>query len=55
MGSFLAHSALTQFFFIFQSRTDRIILKLFGKAPNDFPHVLRAQVCETLQQAFDTV
>ncbi|KAG0498016.1 hypothetical protein HPP92_002707 [Vanilla planifolia] len=26
------------------SRTDRIVFKLFGKTPNDFPHVLRAQV-----------
>ncbi|XP_022934500.1 squamosa promoter-binding-like protein 1 [Cucurbita moschata] len=34
-----------------QSRTDRIILKLFGKAPNDFPHVLRAQVLDWLSHS----
>ncbi|KAG7036617.1 Squamosa promoter-binding-like protein 12, partial [Cucurbita argyrosperma subsp. argyrosperma] len=34
-----------------QSRTDRIILKLFGKAPNDFPHVLRAQVLNWLSHS----
>ena len=28
----------------FQSRTDRIVFKLFGKDPNDFPIVLRTQV-----------
>lgn len=27
-----------------QSRTDRIVFKLFGKEPNDFPLVLRKQV-----------
>ncbi|GMP87344.1 hypothetical protein CsSME_00039755 [Camellia sinensis var. sinensis] len=27
-----------------QSRTDRIVLKLFGKEPSDFPYALRAQV-----------
>ncbi|KAL0457553.1 UNVERIFIED_CONTAM: Squamosa promoter-binding-like protein 12, partial [Sesamum latifolium] len=26
-----------------QSRTDRIVFKLFGKDPNDFPLVLRKQ------------
>jgi hypothetical protein len=31
-------------FLPFQSRTDRIVFKLFGKEPNDFPLVLRAQV-----------
>lgn len=28
----------------FQSRTDRVVFKLFGKEPNDVPIVLRAQV-----------
>lgn len=31
-------------FLLLQSRTDRIIFKLFGKEPNDCPLVLRAQV-----------
>ncbi|XP_044502346.1 squamosa promoter-binding-like protein 1 [Mangifera indica] len=31
-----------------QSRTDRIVFKLFGKEPNDFPCVLRAQILEWL-------
>ncbi|KAG5514081.1 hypothetical protein RHGRI_035474 [Rhododendron griersonianum] len=31
-----------------QSRTDRIVLKLFGKEPSDFPYVLRAQVLSKL-------
>lgn len=28
----------------FQNRTDRIVFKLFGKDPNDFPVALRTQV-----------
>lgn len=32
------------YYFVFQSRTDRIVFKLFGKNPNDFPLVLRSQV-----------
>ncbi|CAL1398753.1 unnamed protein product [Linum trigynum] len=31
-----------------QSRTDRIVFKLFGKEPNDFPLVLRAQILDWL-------
>ncbi|KAG0447616.1 hypothetical protein HPP92_028250, partial [Vanilla planifolia] len=34
----------SQFNLLVESRTDRIVFKLFGKTPNDFPHVLRAQV-----------
>lgn len=29
---------------LLQSHTDRIVFKLFGKEPGDFPIVLRAQV-----------
>lgn len=31
-----------------QSRTDRIVFKLFGKEPNDFPFILRAQILDWL-------
>ncbi|KAG2693193.1 hypothetical protein I3760_08G085600 [Carya illinoinensis] len=31
-----------------QSRTDRIVFKLFGKGPSDFPLVLRAQILDWL-------
>ncbi|KAF3944031.1 hypothetical protein CMV_029464 [Castanea mollissima] len=34
-----------------QSRTDRIVFKLFGKDPNDFPHVLRAQILDWLSHS----
>ncbi|XP_015572376.1 squamosa promoter-binding-like protein 1 isoform X2 [Ricinus communis] len=34
-----------------QSRTDRIIFKLFGKEPNDFPLVLRAQILDWLSHS----
>ncbi|XP_054810012.1 squamosa promoter-binding-like protein 1 isoform X1 [Prosopis cineraria] len=34
-----------------QSRTDRIVLKLFGKEPNDFPLVLRAQILDWLSHS----
>ncbi|XP_061366191.1 squamosa promoter-binding-like protein 1 isoform X2 [Gastrolobium bilobum] len=34
-----------------QSRTDRIVFKLFGKEPNDFPHVLRAQILDWLSHS----
>ncbi|KAK7278130.1 hypothetical protein RJT34_23155 [Clitoria ternatea] len=34
-----------------QSRTDRIVFKLFGKDPNDFPLVLRAQILDWLSQS----
>ncbi|KAG0497997.1 hypothetical protein HPP92_002688 [Vanilla planifolia] len=34
-----------------QSRTDRIVFKLFGKTPNDFPHVLRAQIFNWLSHS----
>ncbi|XP_050236767.1 squamosa promoter-binding-like protein 1 [Mercurialis annua] len=34
-----------------QSRTDRIIFKLFGKDPNDFPLVLRAQILDWLSHS----
>lgn len=37
-------------FSLFQSRTDRIVFKLFGKEPNDFPLVLRAQVLKVPKQ-----
>ncbi|XP_077229752.1 squamosa promoter-binding-like protein 1 [Tasmannia lanceolata] len=32
-------------------RTDRIIFKLFGKGPNDLPHVLRAQILNWLSHS----
>ncbi|KAK7291746.1 hypothetical protein RIF29_07129 [Crotalaria pallida] len=34
-----------------QSRTDRIVLKLFGKDPNDFPLVLRSQILNWLSHS----
>ncbi|XP_068658647.1 squamosa promoter-binding-like protein 1 [Aristolochia californica] len=34
-----------------QSRTDRIVFKLFGKAPGDFPLVLRAQILDWLSHS----
>lgn len=34
-----------------QSRTDRIVFKLFGKDPNDIPHVLRSQVLSWLSNS----
>ncbi|KAF9669209.1 hypothetical protein SADUNF_Sadunf14G0084000 [Salix dunnii] len=34
-----------------QSRTDRIVFKLFGKEPNDFPFVLRAQILDWLSHS----
>lgn len=34
-----------------QSRTDRIVFKLFGKEPNDFPYVLRAQILDWLSHS----
>ncbi|KAE9604599.1 hypothetical protein Lal_00010826 [Lupinus albus] len=34
-----------------QSRTDRIIFKLFGKYPNDFPLVLRSQILNWLSHS----
>ncbi|KAK7304052.1 hypothetical protein RJT34_15060 [Clitoria ternatea] len=34
-----------------QSRTDRIVFKLFGKAPNDFPHTLRSQILNWLSHS----
>ncbi|GLT50569.1 hypothetical protein SLA2020_240470 [Shorea laevis] len=34
-----------------QNRTDRIVFKLFGKEPNDFPHVLRAQILDWLSHS----
>ncbi|RDX58628.1 Squamosa promoter-binding-like protein 1, partial [Mucuna pruriens] len=34
-----------------QSCTDRIVFKLFGKAPNDFPHALRSQVLNWLSHS----
>ncbi|XVF80753.1 hypothetical protein PTKIN_Ptkin15bG0100500 [Pterospermum kingtungense] len=34
-----------------QSRTDRIVFKLFGKEPNDFPVVLRAQILDWLSHS----
>ncbi|KAG4995745.1 hypothetical protein JHK84_026804 [Glycine max] len=34
-----------------QSRTDRIVFKLFGKEPNDFPLVLRAQILDWLSHS----
>ncbi|XVE73520.1 hypothetical protein DITRI_Ditri11bG0124900 [Diplodiscus trichospermus] len=34
-----------------QSRTDRIVFKLFGKEPNDFPLVLRGQILDWLSHS----
>ncbi|KAL9385151.1 hypothetical protein Peur_022161 [Populus x canadensis] len=34
-----------------QSRTDRIVFKLFGKEPNDFPFVLRSQILDWLSHS----
>ncbi|KAG4119907.1 hypothetical protein ERO13_D11G108100v2 [Gossypium hirsutum] len=34
-----------------QSRTDRIVFKLFGKEPNDFPLLLRAQILDWLSHS----
>ncbi|XP_057810223.1 squamosa promoter-binding-like protein 1 [Salvia miltiorrhiza] len=34
-----------------QSRTDRIVFKLFGKDPNDFPLVLRKQILDWLSSS----
>ncbi|KAK7259146.1 hypothetical protein RIF29_24745 [Crotalaria pallida] len=34
-----------------QSRTDRIVFKLFGKEPNDFPLVLRPQILDWLSHS----
>ncbi|XP_054806005.1 squamosa promoter-binding-like protein 12 [Prosopis cineraria] len=34
-----------------QSRTDRIVFKLFGKDPNDFPLVLRSQILSWLSHS----
>ncbi|XP_010276543.1 PREDICTED: squamosa promoter-binding-like protein 1 [Nelumbo nucifera] len=34
-----------------QSRTDRIVFKLFGKDPSDFPLVLRAQIVDWLSHS----
>ncbi|KAJ6729308.1 SQUAMOSA PROMOTER-BINDING-LIKE PROTEIN 4 [Salix viminalis] len=34
-----------------QCRTDRIVFKLFGKEPNDFPLVLRAQILDWLSHS----
>nr|AUW52985.1 squamosa promoter binding-like protein 12c [Petunia x hybrida] len=34
-----------------QSRTDRIVFKLFGKDPSDFPFVLRAQILDWLSHS----
>ncbi|MBA0681663.1 hypothetical protein Goari_023449 [Gossypium aridum] len=34
-----------------QSRTDRIVFKLFGKIPNDFPIALRRQILEWLSHS----
>ncbi|CAK8534583.1 unnamed protein product [Lathyrus sativus] len=34
-----------------QSRTDRIVFKLFGKDPNDFPVVLRSQILSWLSHS----
>ncbi|XWS31886.1 hypothetical protein CRYUN_Cryun23aG0114000 [Craigia yunnanensis] len=34
-----------------QIRTDRIVFKLFGKEPNDFPVVLRAQILDWLSHS----
>lgn len=36
----------------FQSRTDRIVFKLFGKDPGDFPTALRKEVFCTLAIIF---
>lgn len=34
-----------------QSRTDRIVIKLFGKEPSDLPFLLRAQILDWLSQS----
>ncbi|KAL1544949.1 Cysteine desulfurase mitochondrial [Salvia divinorum] len=34
-----------------QSHTDRIVFKLFGKEPSDFPIVLRSQIFDLLSQS----
>ncbi|GAA0156762.1 hypothetical protein LIER_14174 [Lithospermum erythrorhizon] len=34
-----------------QSRTERIVFKLFGKDPKDFPHVLRNQILDWLSRS----
>ncbi|GAB2265563.1 hypothetical protein Dimus_000606 [Dionaea muscipula] len=34
-----------------QSRTDRIVFKLFGKDPNDLPHLLRSQILDWLSHS----
>lgn len=34
-----------------QSRTDRIVFKLFGKDPNDLPHFLRTQILDWLSRS----
>uniref|UniRef100_A0A7C9F9R2 SBP-type domain-containing protein n=1 Tax=Opuntia streptacantha TaxID=393608 RepID=A0A7C9F9R2_OPUST len=34
-----------------QSRTDRIVFKLFGKDPNDLPRLLRTQILDWLSQS----
>uniref|UniRef100_A0A2N9HD86 SBP-type domain-containing protein n=1 Tax=Fagus sylvatica TaxID=28930 RepID=A0A2N9HD86_FAGSY len=34
-----------------QSRTDRIVFKLFAKEPNDFPHELRQQILDWLSHS----
>ncbi|KAK6937210.1 SBP domain [Dillenia turbinata] len=34
-----------------QSRTDRIVFKLFGKKPNDFPVLLRSQILDWLSHS----
>ncbi|KAJ1425609.1 Ankyrin repeat-containing domain [Sesbania bispinosa] len=36
---------------ILVSRTDRIVFKLFGKEPNDFPLILRAQILDWLSHS----
>lgn len=36
----------------FQSRTDRIVFKLFGKDPDDLPHDLRKQVISKILAEF---
>lgn len=33
-----------------QNRTDRIVFKLFGKGPSDFPFVVRTQVLNCLME-----
>ncbi|GAB4825634.1 hypothetical protein Ancab_008508 [Ancistrocladus abbreviatus] len=34
-----------------QNRTERIVFKLFGKDPNDLPHLLRAQILDWLSHS----